>query len=89
MCSNPGGKCPLGITDHVQAWRNPFFALGCGLCRSEKLHLIRQEAIEVLQSKLAPSDSKKSLAGPGEWNPRAMREDKKEAMIVQKQLAAD
>ena len=38
-CSSKTGVCPLGITDHVMAWKNPRFALGCSLCRSEKLHL--------------------------------------------------
>ena len=50
-CSNPGGKCPLGIKDHVQAWKTPQFALGCSLCRSEKLHMIREEAFSVHQAR--------------------------------------
>ena len=42
---------------------------------------MRAEAVEVLQAKLAPSDSMKNTV-KGEWNPRAMREDRKEAMVV-------
>ena len=49
---------------------------------------MREQAVEVLQAKLgAPSELKKNTAGgasKGEFNPRAMREDRKEAMVVQK-----
>lgn len=46
-CSNPYGRCPLGIRDHVIAWKNPRFSLGCSLCRSEKLELLEEGRVEV------------------------------------------
>ena len=88
-CSNPHGKCPLGIVDHVQAWRNPFFALGCSLCRSEKLHMIREEVFQVTQARVNSFHETRSKMLPkGEFIPRLMRPDRKEEVKVQKQLAA-
>ena len=74
-CSGKRGKCPLGIDDHVMAWKNPRFALGCALCRSEKLHLWLGEESQVHQynyRKLLKTQQL-NIAASGEFNPRAMR----------------
>ena len=70
-CSNPKGSCPLGIEDHVLAWKNPRFGLGCSLCRSEKLHLWLGEESKVHQLNRRKNSSKK--LPPGEFIPRSLR----------------
>ena len=89
-CSNPGGKCPLGIVDHVQAWKTPYFSLGCSLCRSEKLHMIREEAFTVHQAKAsAIAVTLPLVATKGNFVPRLLRPDRREEVKAQKQMAAE
>lgn len=73
-CSGKGNVCPLGIEDHVLAWKNPRFALGCGLCRSENLHLWVNQTTAIHQKDYRKSNSAKiSKSSSGIFDPRANR----------------
>ena len=73
-CSNPHGKCPLGIRDHVQAWKTPSFSLGCSLCRSEKLHFMHNEIVVHQKDRNATLTNIKQ-GKDGEFEPRLWRKD--------------
>ena len=77
-CSSSTGKCPLGIEDHALAWKNPRFALGCSLCRSEKMHLWVDGRSVVHQRSGSCQNRTKHVKG--EFCPRKLRTNKKEQL---------